>query len=185
MIKKFLNDFCRKIGNGEIEVYNEFSLQHELGIFLRESLNGYKVQFERNVSFFGINSKETVKKEIDISIFDERMKKKYAIELKYPNNGRHPETMFDFVKDVKFMEQLKELGFNESYCMCLVTDKLFYSGDDNDGIYAYFRNGKDIQGTIMKPTGKGKGVVKLEIDGKYKAEWKPLNESYMHYIIPI
>lgn len=75
MIKKILNDFCRKIGNGEIEVYNEFSLQHELGIFLRESLNGYKVQFERNVSFFGINSKETVKKEIDISIFDERMKK--------------------------------------------------------------------------------------------------------------
>lgn len=33
-----------------IDLYNEFSLQHELGIFLREALTPYKVQFERNVS---------------------------------------------------------------------------------------------------------------------------------------
>lgn len=35
----------------EDEVYNEFSLQHELGIYLRENLQkhgNFKVQFEKN-----------------------------------------------------------------------------------------------------------------------------------------
>lgn len=45
-------DFAQAVGRGEIEIYNEFSLQHELGIFLRASLPGCKVQFERNVSHF-------------------------------------------------------------------------------------------------------------------------------------
>lgn len=40
----------------------------------------------------------------------------YAIELKYPLNGQYPEQMFSFVKDIKFMEEMKELGFNEAYC---------------------------------------------------------------------
>lgn len=51
---------------GDVEVYNEFSLQHELGIFLRTKLTGYKVQFERNTKFFGISG--TVKHEIDILV---------------------------------------------------------------------------------------------------------------------
>ena len=35
-------------------VYNEFSLQHELGIFLRDELkkDTFRVDFERNVKFF-------------------------------------------------------------------------------------------------------------------------------------
>lgn len=31
------------VEDGEVEVYNEFSLQHELGIFLRANITGYKV----------------------------------------------------------------------------------------------------------------------------------------------
>lgn len=190
MIKKLLDDFCRKIGNGEIEVYNEFSLQHELGIFLRKNLNEYKVQFERNVSFFGIEKNDTVKKEIDISIFNNDMKKKYAVELKLPQKGnrKHPETMCDFIKDMRFMEQLKDKGFAETYCLCLVNDELFYLGDKKDGIYAYFRNNGDnkkIHGPIEKPTGSEKGKIVFSIEGEYKVEWTPLNEIYMHYIITI
>jgi hypothetical protein len=33
-----LQPFLTRIQTGEIEVYNEFSLQHELGIFLRMQL---------------------------------------------------------------------------------------------------------------------------------------------------
>ena len=54
MILKFLQEFTERIQNKETEIYNEFSLQHELGIYLRNVLPGYKVQFERNVKFFNI-----------------------------------------------------------------------------------------------------------------------------------
>ena len=52
MISPFLQKFMKKIQTGEVEVYNEFSLQHELGIYLRNALPNYKVEFERNVKFF-------------------------------------------------------------------------------------------------------------------------------------
>ena len=29
-----IGEFTRRLNNGSIEIYNEFSLQHELGIFL-------------------------------------------------------------------------------------------------------------------------------------------------------
>lgn len=84
-------------GDDKVEIYNEFSLQHELGMFLRKKLDSkYKVQFERNISYFfddtqsDLNYKtknqEFIKKEIDICIFDSSKNEKYAIELKFPNN---------------------------------------------------------------------------------------------------
>jgi len=51
------------VEEGSVDIYNEFSLQHELGIFLREELSDYKVQFERNTKFFGIYG--TIKHEIE------------------------------------------------------------------------------------------------------------------------
>ena len=129
---------------------NEFSLQHELGIFLRAKLTGYKVQFERNTKYFGISG--TVKHEIDIVIYNEL--EKHAIELKYPLNGQYTEQMFSFVKDIKFMEELKEAGFDNTYCLTLVQDKNLYSGQRRDGIYSYFRSKDPVQGTICKPTGR-------------------------------
>ena len=93
-IEHIISDFMKHIIAGEIEVYNEFSLQHELGIFLRDRLTDYKVQFERNTTFFGISG--TVKHEIDIAIFNDN--ERYAIELKYPLNGQYPEQMFSFVQ---------------------------------------------------------------------------------------
>ena len=50
-----INSFMKLILEEKIEVYNEFSLQHELGIFLRNELTNYKIQFERNTKFFNIN----------------------------------------------------------------------------------------------------------------------------------
>lgn len=153
------NFFQKIIPIRNIEIYNEFSLQHELGIYLRECLPEYKVQFERNISFFtNKKSCNTIKKEIDISIFQDNGEK-YAIELKFPQNGQYPEQMYSFVKDIKFMEQLKEdFGFIHTYCVTLVVDKNFHLPiNKSDGIYKYFRNEHKVYGIIFKPTGKGKG----------------------------
>ena len=164
------------VANGKIEVYNEFSLQHELGIFLRGMLPDYKVQFERNTKFFGISG--TVKHEIDIVIYND--KEKYALELKYPVNGQYPEQMFSFIKDICFMEELKEQGFNQTFCLTLVQDKNFYSGKKVDGIYEYFRLQTDITGKIEKPTGKKDEVITLK--KTYSINWKG-DDLFRYYII--
>lgn len=179
MIKKFLYEFMAIVEETQIEVYNEFSFQHELGIFLRKKLPGYKIQFERNTKFFGITG--TLKHEIDIVIFNE--KEKYAIELKYPVNGQYPEQMYSFVKDIVFMEQLKSKGFNNTYCLTMVNDSKFYSGIKIDGIYAYFRNNQILCGIIQKPTGNCDESIKLS--KHYNIKWEGNKKQLKYYIVDI
>jgi len=61
--------FMQTVAGGRIAIYNEFSLQHELGIFLRGQIPEYRVQFERNVSYFALSKARFVKREIDITVF--------------------------------------------------------------------------------------------------------------------
>lgn len=184
-IKSFFDDIKN---NNEIEIYNEFSFQHELGIFLRERLKdkGYKIQFERNVKFFDYFPKErNEKKEIDIVVSDDN--EKYAIELKFANetNGQHPEKMFSFINDIYFMETVKTQceGFVQNYCVTFVEDELFYTGKKIDGIYAYFRNGEKISGDIEKPTGEKK--FKIRIKNAYQIKWEDLCDNKKFYIVKI
>ncbi|MEJ9221544.1 hypothetical protein P4H46_25520 [Paenibacillus glucanolyticus] len=180
MESKHLEQFFEYITAQNIEVYNEFSLQHELGIFLRTTLPQYKIQFERNVSYFGIS--ETVKKEIDISIVGD--KDRYAVELKYPTNGQYPEQLYSFVKDIKFMEQLKEQGFSKTFSVALVGDRPFYEGRDNSGIYDFFRESRIVRGRIYKPTGQLKNSGFIEIAGEYPISWRLLGDR-RYFIVEI
>lgn len=179
MIKALLYEFMGMIEGEKVEVYNEFSLQHELGIFLRERLPNYKVQFERNTKFFGISG--TLKHEIDIVIFNDM--ERYAIELKYPVNGQYPEQMYSFVKDIIFMEQLKNNGFDATYCLTMVKDKNFYFGKKTDGIYAYFRGDEILCGIIEKPTGKSNESVTL--NKSHRIVWEGATEQLKYYIVDI
>lgn len=178
MISKCLQSFIEKIRTGEVEVYNEFSLQHELGIYLRNALPNYKVEFERNVTFFNIS--KTTKKEIDIVIHNNE--KRFAIELKHPLNGQYPEQMYSFIKDIRFMEELKLNGFDNTYCLTLVKDKNFYCGNKADGIYAFFRAGKTINGRIEKPTGKD--AQSITLSNEYLVSWERCNDM-RYYIVEI
>lgn len=182
-IETLLNEFMHQVSSNQFEIYNEFSLQHELGIFLRENLCKYKVQFERNADYFGIDKTETVKHEIDVVVFSDDKSEKYAIELKYPRAGQYPEQMFAFIKDINFTEQLKEHGFNNTYCLTLVDNSSFYScdGKRSDGIYSYFRCGNTIHGDVEKPTGKNKYT--LTINGSYNVDWKSLNDGEKKFYI--
>jgi hypothetical protein len=78
--------FFSAVAAGKIEIYNEFSLQHELGLFLRSCRTVKKIQFERNVSFFSFARDRFIKKEIDISLFATAERPISAIELKFPSS---------------------------------------------------------------------------------------------------
>ncbi|WP_377887978.1 hypothetical protein [Alkalihalobacillus sp. R86527] len=182
-IPKYIHEFFTLVENNEVDIYNEFSLQHELGIFLRNEIHSpFKVEFERNVRFFQPGAK-CVKSEIDIVIYNQDASEKYAIELKFPKNGQYPESMFSFVKDIKFMEQTKELGFTQTFAVTYVEDSLFYKGAKTDGIYSYFRNGKQLHGEIMKPTGIKKDVCIIE--GNYEVEWLSMANGSKYYVLSI
>ena len=162
ILEKDFWEYIKK-GGKEIELYNEFSFQHELGLYLRHELSqyGYKVQFERNTKYFAKN--DTFRKhEIDIVVFktDERdeFEKLAAIELKFPRHGQYPVRMFNCIEDILFMEELKERAhFKHTFVMAIVNHKVKGDKDDEIGrnfydihnkhlkkdnsIYKYFRTG--------------------------------------------
>ncbi len=176
-----LQPFISSIRKGKVEVYNEFSLQHEVGIFLRQHFSAYKVQFERNIAYFEFNKNEFIKKEIDITIFSpDNRDLLYAIELKYPRNGQYPEQMFSFCKDIVFIEQLKKAGFINAAVLIIADDPLFYQGGDG-GIYDYFRAGKTLTGKIQKPTGKKDSD--LFIEGSYNIQWHHIIDSIKYAVV--
>jgi hypothetical protein len=179
-----IQSFMSQIGCQEVEVYNEFSLQHELGIFLREKIgNQYKVQFERPVDFFGLDRRSFIKKELDISIYSQSNQICHAIELKFPGAGQHPEQMFKACVDIAFLEQLVRSRFSHSYFLMFVNDHLFYSGEATHGIYSYFREGIPITGRIQKPTGKRDKYVNIE--GSYNVEWIRISKNLRYALIEI
>lgn len=182
-IEYALNNFIKYIKDYGVELYNEISLQHELVIYLREKFKhtNYKIQFERNVSYFEIDKSQLVKREIDLSIFKPDMSEKYAIELKYPMNGQYPETMYSFIKDICFCEQLTESGFDGAISFIIVNDKLFYEGPMVEGIYSYFRSSEAIKGIIKKPTGTIE--EKIVLNQEYKIKWHEINETSRYYLV--
>ena len=178
-----IDRFVAEIASGNVDIYNEFSLQHELGIFLRNRSPKFcKVQFERNVSYFGLDEIVTLKREIDISVFVNPQRPIVALELKYPRNGQYPEQMFNFCKDIAFLESLVASGFQRAIFVAFADDKLFYQGQGG-GIYDFFRLGRELHGPITKPTGKKN--VKIEIRGKYKIRWKPVIENLRYAAVGV
>ena len=178
-----IHEFFDYVDDKSINLYNEFSLQHELGIFLRVQSKDYLVEFERNASHFGFDNSKFEKKEIDIAIYDTVNKNlKAVLELKYPRNGQVPETIYSFCKDILFLEQLVSSGFQLGYFLALVDDKSFYSGKDF-GIYSLFRVSKPITGKISKPTGKKDTAV--HISGNYTARWQKTHGNKRYCLIKV
>ena len=180
-MNKLIGEFFAQVKNGGVELYNEFSFQHELGIFLRERLPNKKVQFERNISYFQFDKAGFEKKEIDICIFD-GTSLDCVIELKYPRNGQVPETMYSFCKDISFLEQLNKAGFQSAYFIAIADDPLFYSGNP-EGIYGLFRNNQPITGVINKPTGAKNTLVTIQ--GNYSAYWQEINGKSKYCAIQV
>jgi len=183
-IKQLIIDFLNE-KDIEEKIYNEFSLQFELGIYLRERLpRWYKVEFERNISHFAFLKSEFYKKEMDIVIYTEDKNEKYAIELKQPRNGQVPEQMYHFLTDIAFVEQLKNSGFDKTFALELTDDKHFWEGND-EGIYQYFRGNVPVKDVVYKPTGKGKDEEKIVLQREYTLEWKEIFKNSRYILIEI
>ncbi len=169
---------------------NEFGSQFEMGVQLKEQLkqDKYKVFFEKNVRTVVEDAEEFIKKEMDLFITDTEKKNRYAIELKFPRNGQYPETMFSFVKDIKFLEQLCKKGnFDKCWAVVLVDDDKFYKEtgrEKEDSIYSYFRSQKVLVGTIVKPTGDNKSKF-IELTNQYTIQWKQIKNNLYYYIIEV
>lgn len=179
---QLISDFVLEVANNRIEIYNEFSLQHELGIFLRAKLLGHKIQFERNISHFNAQPINFCKKEIDITIISPSGGDRSVIELKYPRNGQVPESMFSFCKDIVFLEQLISAGFKSAYFVAFADSPLFYSGR-SEGIYGLFRDGIPITGVIQKPTGARD--TEIQVNGSYIATWCEVAEQTKYCMIEV
>lgn len=181
------SQFVEAVKQQHTEVYNEFSLQHEFGIFLRQHISACKIQFERNVGFFFPQKESFIKKEIDITVFSPDKKDlRYAIELKYPRNGQYPVQMFHFCQDVAFAEELKKAGFSSTASMIFADDPLFYRDPlpyrgPQPEIYGLFRGQRPLHGRVKKTTGKKE--PDLIIEGNYVVEWKPISGSLMYALI--
>ena len=171
-IELAVSDFFRSVSISEIEIYNEFSLQHEIGCFLRQRLGPerFRVQFERPVEFFKFRSADFLKREIDIVVTDNSSGFRVAIELKFPRNGQYPEQMFKACEDIAFLEQIVFSGFNAGFFVMAADDRLFYHGPGETGIYAYFRSGQPLTGNVTKPTGRRD--YSINIGGRYVLDWK-------------
>jgi hypothetical protein len=183
-LSQLVAQFVHSVGANGTEIYNEFSLQHEFGIFLRSALPEYKVQFERNVSYFAASKIEFTKREIDIVVFSpNKSDLRYAIELKYPRNGQYPEQMFSFCKDIAFAEELKTAGFTRTALLIFADERPFFAGPSEKVIYSHFRAGRPINGHIEKPTGDKKDHV--QIRGSYVVSWVPVSDATKYAFIEI
>ena len=183
-IKALLAEFLKLIGQGHIEVYNEFSVQFELAMFLRARLSDeYKIQLERNMSFFNLQKNGFLKKEMDIVVFNKTRREKYCIELKYPLNGQYPEQMFSICRDISFLEQLQEAGFTRCFELVIVNSSVFYSDKGGGEIYEMFRKNKTLKGRITKPTGLQD--EELILAGEYKLDWVDLSGNSRGLIVVV
>ena len=173
-----MEEFSNTLVEGSVEIYNEFSLQHELGIYLRTKYPDKTVRFEKNVTGLFRKNSIFIKKEIDIIVCAKNSPQyELALELKFPTNGQYPEQIFQFCKDIKFAEQLVNSGFRQAAAVFFAQDKLFYSGGKKDGIYAYFRGTTPISGSIQKPTGNV--GMEITLSGSYSICWNAIFERVM------
>lgn len=218
-IDKFFNDLKAGSINVDEDFDNEFGMQFELGIRLRNALaqngfaaQGYKVYFEKNIKNICRKNKwkydnDTLKKEIDLLIAktsSEQLEGLYAIELKFPRKGQYPAQMYEFVKDLAFIAQLKgQYNFKGCWSVVMVDDDKFYKSPKSGnikGIYAYFRT-FDTKGNIIKPqqienridnpikhnSTKKDYIPFINIPAGYAqtVQWNSINQKLYYYTIPV
>ncbi len=180
----YLRAFFDAVAKGDIDIYNEFSLQHEVGVYLRSELGpSFKIQFERPTSHFNLSTVKLVKKEIDLVVFRPNFPETYALEFKFPRT-QVPEQMFKACKDIQFLEQLRDRGFSACYFVIATDDPLFFRRQDTPGIYRFFRSTDPISGVIHKPTGS-KSERPVSRAGSYRVLWNRVTDACRYAVAAI
>jgi hypothetical protein len=179
-----LDDFFGLIKSGEIDIYNEASVQFELGWFLRLKYPTANISLERNVAYLGVDKSDFVKSEMDLFFNQAGEDLSSVVELKAPLNQSQvrPITVFEWIKDVKFLEQVTELGIR---CFSIfVTDHkgYFNNGRKTGRLLTDFRSEK-IQGSYHRYHKLSESNDIIVLDGSYTFDWKPLNNGLFYFVI--
>jgi L-rhamnose mutarotase len=187
-IKNLIIKFIDLIKEENIEIYNEAALQYELAIFLRKEHPEYKIQLERNIEDFNFEKSNFKKKEMDIIIYKDKNRKQdmIVIELKAIINQHkaRPVTVFNWIEDLIFLEQLKEHGI-QCYSIFYTNENNYFIGENKTGkLLTDFRN-KKIFGTYQKhqKTQKTNDIVTLK--KMYHINLETVNEKEKYFIIEI
>lgn len=158
-------------------IVNERALQLELACYLRSL--GIKVEFEKRMSASRLPG-STAKPKTNLDLQITKNGEVYGIELKVPLNGQHPETMYSYCMDIEFIEALtRERLVNTGYCVMLTNDMAFWrdSGRGSE-IHDMFRvEGKELVGTVQKPTGAKNSCVVLEHAYRLASAWRTVEDD--------
>lgn len=153
MIADWIASYLNEPGENAGPVYNERSLQLEMGFALRR--DGFQVEFERPFRVPRLEG-STLKPKLNLDLLVRQGADVAAVELKVPLSGRHPETMYDFCADIEFVESLKRAQVaNHGFCLLLTRDQAFWTDSGRGSeIHDAFRRAESIvSGTVYKPTG--------------------------------
>ncbi len=180
------------MSDGNIDLYNEAGLQHELGYFLR--CNNIQVKFEYNTNKIFGHDHEFLKKELDLYIVEKD--EQYCVELKFPNNGAYPRRMTQSMIDIFFLQQLVDNGFNKGYFLFITDLPRFKDGNESEGIYSYFRRSKplsqfccrDIPQFMVEKDAKDLysllDLNRISLKSNHKIEFKNFG-SYYYFLLTI
>ena len=196
-IKTFLETWAK---NGEPEIYNERSLQFELGAYLKENFGqNCKIYYEKDIYEY-IKGKFS-KHYPDILIVDNS--KKYLVELKFlPEKANkkygYPKRFFELLEDISFVSQLRVLDqpyFAEVLSVTVAADKKFFSKPNrSERIESYNTN--------LKPRGEifNKNYPKIQLENTstyyetkkgtkkkvtiepFAIQWEKLANDFEYYI---
>ena len=181
--EQIVEEFTRRIADGSIEIDKEASVQRGLATFLKEKLPDCRIQRECNVYSFFPNEMQFVKTMVDIALFNAPETERFAVEIKFPTNGAYPMYMFQCFKDVRFLEQLKDVGFTGCFFLLIASDSNFWrNGGDSGTIYEKFRKEKKMYGDA-KDVGDNPEEVCLE--GEYRLGWMTIKDSLRYCLIRV
>lgn len=187
-----INNFFLAIKEHPIELYSEFGLQHELALFLRTNYSDLSVKLEYPVTKLFNPMRKFVKREMDIFV-ETQDGKRFTVELKMPKDDcGAPIAMYQAIRDVKFLEQLREINFNGCYSILITERQAFWQAPRaKAGIYHFF-NGDQVNITTVELDHlpnflHRKGPITLVRN--YQGQWQDLTDSndnkWKYYVLDI
>ncbi len=174
-----IQNFFNQIKPGDL--YNEASVQYELGCYLRGALSNSKIHFERNISYLNIKKGCLPKSEMDLLV--EQNSQFWVIEIKAPLNQAkaRPVTVFEWIEDLKFLEKLKSKGY--SGFSIFITDQQGYKlGSKKTGKLLTDIRAGVIHGTYKRKSTSTVPKDKISLSQTYNINWFKTSSGFDYLV---
>lgn len=184
IIEKEIHNFFNKYRLEKIDFYGEAELQMKIGWHFMNTLKDYRIEAERPASIYGIDKKLS-KKEIDLVLVNRDTNDKYAIELKshFFRQGAYNKRIHYTLKDIQFLEELKETNIFKSVISVCFTESHHYYEIPNcsNAQFNEFRRYHRINKGIHKCTNE----IDVNIKHNYEIKWIKLKDKERYYILEV